>query len=52
MEKNNFKAVVITVDRPKLGKRIGDKRNDFSVPSDFKIDFFNTKKQKEGLMLY
>ena len=38
--------MVITVDAPKLGKRIGDVRNNFSLPSDYKLELFDDEGNK------
>lgn len=49
-EKNNFKALVLTVDAPIFGQRWNDVRNNFSLPSHLCLaNFQNNSAQSEGV---
>ena len=41
-EKAGYKALVITIDAPVLGRRLADCRNTFNLPSHLKLANFNT----------
>ena len=43
-KKNNYKAIVFTVDAPRLGTREADERNSFKMPSSLRLgNFIGTK---------
>ena len=43
-KKNNYKAIVFTVDAPRLGTREADERNSFKMPSSLQLgNFIGTK---------
>ncbi|KAF9106994.1 Hydroxyacid oxidase 1 [Mortierella sp. AM989] len=46
VEKVGYKALVITVDTPYLGRRLADVRNVFSLPSHMSMANFETKDSK------
>jgi len=45
-EAAGYKGLVVTVDRPKLGRRIADAKNKFKRPSDMKMQ--NLKEEKDS----
>ena len=43
-KKNNYKAIVFTIDAPRLGTREADERNSFKMPSSLRLgNFIGTK---------
>ncbi|KAF9360995.1 Hydroxyacid oxidase 1 [Mortierella sp. AD094] len=46
VEKAGYKALVITVDTPYLGRRLADVRNVFTLPSHMSMANFETKESK------
>lgn len=47
-EVSGYQGIVVTVDRPKLGRRIADAKNKFKRPSDLKMQNLKQEKEPEG----
>ena len=45
-EAAGYQGLVVTVDRPKLGRRIADAKNKFKRPSDMKMQNLKEEKNK------
>ena len=39
-EKANFKAIILTIDTPKLGRRLADVKEKFKLPEDLALENF------------
>ncbi|MBI1280968.1 MAG: alpha-hydroxy-acid oxidizing protein [Anaerolineaceae bacterium] len=51
-ESCGYKAIVLTVDRPVLGRREADIRNNFALPSNMEIKNFPAEANREGVSAY
>lgn len=48
-EKAGYRALVVTVDTPVVGKRLADVRNRFSLPPHLRLAHFNTQSTQSSL---